>query len=180
MSRENKTRFALLGMLTLGPMSGYDLKKVFDASLRHFWAESYGQIYPILKRLVAQGWAIPKEDDQDGKPHRKVYAITPEGREAFQQWLKEEVSPPTQRLELLLKLYFGAEMPTAMSRNHLLRFREYAERTLAGYRRIEAQLTPLQGANPAAKYWLITLDFGIGYAEAALGWCDRTLKRLED
>jgi hypothetical protein len=44
--RATTSRYALLGMLSLGPGSGYDLKKRIEGSLAHFWSESYGQIYP--------------------------------------------------------------------------------------------------------------------------------------
>ncbi|MGH9601902.1 MAG: PadR family transcriptional regulator, partial [Terriglobales bacterium] len=50
-STTNTTRFALLGLLSLGPQSGYDLKKRMEQSIAHFWSESYGQIYPTLRRL---------------------------------------------------------------------------------------------------------------------------------
>lgn len=62
MARQNKSQYALLGMLTLGEMSGYDIKKLFDTSLRNFWGESFGQIYPILRRLVREGLATVQEE----------------------------------------------------------------------------------------------------------------------
>ena len=55
MSKENKSRYALLGMLSLTSMSGYDLKKAIDLSVRHFWQENYAQIYPMLKQLTKEG-----------------------------------------------------------------------------------------------------------------------------
>ena len=49
--RESRSRYAVLGALTIAPMSGYDLRAFFDQSVRFFWNESYGQIYPELRRL---------------------------------------------------------------------------------------------------------------------------------
>ena len=49
------TAYVILGMLALGPRSGYDIKQFADFSTRHFWATSYGQIYPELKRLTEAG-----------------------------------------------------------------------------------------------------------------------------
>ena len=54
MSSRSTSRYALLGMLSIRPMSGYDIKKLIEASISNFWTESYGQIYPILKTLVAE------------------------------------------------------------------------------------------------------------------------------
>lgn len=58
MAKSGNTMFAVLGVLTKGVYSGYDIKKHFSGSLHHFWSESYGQIYPALKELVAQGYAV--------------------------------------------------------------------------------------------------------------------------
>ena len=50
MAKENRSKYAVLGMLATGPKSGYDIKQTIETSIGHFWNESYGQIYPILKR----------------------------------------------------------------------------------------------------------------------------------
>src|SRR5260370_38491835 len=71
---------ALLGLLSLGPMSGYDIRQLIPRSIGHFWSESYGQIYPGLKRLAAAGLVEKKTQRRKGKPDRHVYSLTPEGR----------------------------------------------------------------------------------------------------
>jgi len=179
MSRVNKSQYALLGMLTLGPKSGYDIKKLFDQSLSNFWTESYGQIYPILKRLVTQGWATVKDEPQAGKPDRKVYAITAKGRAALTQWLQEPTEPPGFRLEILLKLFFGPEVPVAVNRRQVRDFRRHAQETLDTFRGIEAGLKRDATGHPGLPYWLITLDYGRTYYEGVVAWCDRALKRLK-
>ena len=57
MPRENKTKYAVLGLLAYAPLSGYDIRRIYAQSLGNFWSESYGHIYPILKRLKAEGLA---------------------------------------------------------------------------------------------------------------------------
>src|SRR5262249_51757310 len=165
MSRVNKSQYALLGMLTLGPMSGYDMKKLFDGSLANFWTESYGQIYPILKRLVAQGWATLKEEPQAGKPDKKVDAITAKGRTAVHKWLAEPTEAPGFRLELLLKLFFGPEVPVEVNRKQVQAFRQLALSRLESYRGIEAGLKGDKSGHAGLPYWLITLDYGRTYFE---------------
>ena len=61
------------------PRSGYDIKRAVDRTIRHFWAASYGQIYPELKRLEAAGWIAGKDAPQ-GARARRVYTITAQGR----------------------------------------------------------------------------------------------------
>ena len=58
---------ALLGLLSLGPMSGYDIRQLIPRSIGHFWSESYGQIYPGLKRLSAAGFVEKKTERQKRK-----------------------------------------------------------------------------------------------------------------
>ena len=62
--------WAVLGLLGLRPMSGYDIKRAVDRTIRHFWAASYGQIYPELKRLEEAGWIAGKDADRGSRSRR--------------------------------------------------------------------------------------------------------------
>ena len=106
MSRSGRTGQALLGFLTWGPMSGYDLKKVIDGSISNFWSESYGQIYPVLKKLEAEGRVTCREGQEGGRK-RNVYAITEAGSAELDAWLAEPPEDQPSRNELLLKLFFA-------------------------------------------------------------------------
>ena len=106
----NRTSLAILGFLTLGPMSGYDVKKMVEGSIDNFWSESFGQIYPALRRLHAQGMIEKQEHASAGGRPRHVYSIRPRGRETLSQWLHEPTPPARARVELLLKLFFGNEV----------------------------------------------------------------------
>ena len=75
-----KASYVVLGMLRGGPKTGYDIKSLVDRSTRFFWAISYGQVYPELKRLEAAGLAEGEADPSDGR-QRRVYTITPAGEE---------------------------------------------------------------------------------------------------
>src|SRR5260221_4346141 len=86
MAKENKSRYALLGMLSIRPGSGYDIKKFMEQSTSNFWHESYGQIYPLLKQLVDEGLATSHTEKQEGKPERYIYTLTNKGLEELRQW----------------------------------------------------------------------------------------------
>src|SRR2546422_10690896 len=79
--RANTSRDAILGGLSRRALSGYDVKKLIERSIAHFWNESYGQIYPILNRLAAEGLAERRRGRQRGRPGRAVYSLAPEGRQ---------------------------------------------------------------------------------------------------
>ena len=110
--RTSSSTQALLGLLTIEPMSGYDLGRLVRASIGHIWSESYGQIYPNLKKLLAQRLVECKTEKHKGRPDRRIYSITPKGREQLQQWLAIPPQPEIPRNEMLLKLFFGAQAPT--------------------------------------------------------------------
>src|SRR6478735_775489 len=102
--------WAVLGLLGVKPMSGYDIKRVVDRSIRHFWAASYGQIYPELKRLEEAGW-IAGDDEPRGGRARRVYRITDPGTEALRGWLAGRETRIEMRDESLLRLFFADTLP---------------------------------------------------------------------
>ena len=79
--------YAILGFLNYHPYTGYDLKKIFDTSIRHFWPADQSQIYRTLARLTEQGFAEMEKVPQDDRPDRKVYSITEAGRAELMKWL---------------------------------------------------------------------------------------------
>lgn len=96
-----------LGMLTEGPASGYDLKKEFESSFAHFFAAGYGSIYPALSWLSEHGLVDCEEVPQEGKPDRKVYEITGEGREFLLEALKDPNPCHKIRSEFLATMCFA-------------------------------------------------------------------------
>jgi DNA-binding PadR family transcriptional regulator len=109
MAIKNKTRYAILGVLSIKPCSGYDIKKFCDKTISHFWNENFGHIYPILKKMLAEKLICLKESSVNDR--RKQYLITEEGKLAFREWLVQAPQIPSPRSELLLKLSFGNYMP---------------------------------------------------------------------
>lgn len=85
MTKYTQTTYAILGLLTIGCHSGYAIKQMIDQSLNHFWKISYGQIYPTLKQLVADGLAAAQESSPDGTPAKKEYFITAKGRSVLME-----------------------------------------------------------------------------------------------
>ena len=113
MARENKTRHALLGLLSIGPMSGYDMKKLTDFSLGYFWSENYGHIYPILRKLE-EGSLITRHTERTrGRPYRNVYRPTGKGEKELDDWLDIPTEKQSIRNEFLLKLFFGRRLAGA-------------------------------------------------------------------
>ena len=130
---------AVLGMLTLGARTGYDIQKAADVSLRFFWAVSPAQVYGALHRLEAAGLVVGTDDDQ-GARRRRSYAVTAAGRGALAAWLTE---PDSSALELrdqtLLRLFFAAAITPRQARQVLSDARRRAEAMVADF---DARILP--------------------------------------
>ena len=100
----------ILGLLAVRPLAGYDIKAIVDRSTRFFWAASYGQIYPELRRLEAEG-LVQGEDAPNGGRQRRVYSLTPAGRQALVEWLLGTTVTIELRDESLLRLFFADALP---------------------------------------------------------------------
>ena len=111
MNRRRSTPYAILGLLSVEPMSGYDIRKAAAESVGHFWSESFGQIYPALRELTRAGLVRRRTERQAG-PDRHVHEITARGRATLARWLLEPPRVTPVRSELLLKLFFGGRAST--------------------------------------------------------------------
>ncbi|XHR83078.1 MAG: PadR family transcriptional regulator [Gloeotrichia echinulata GP01] len=178
MSRENKSKYAILGILSFGSQSGYDIKKKIEANTSNFWNESYGQIYPILKRLVAEGLATQSVEAQVGKPDRHVYMLTDKGYKELQQWLTTPVDPQVDRIEILLKLFFGQQMTVGDNIRHLEQFRHQQQKLLQKYIALVEDVKMQDAESLNATYWLMTASYKLHVTQALIGWCDETLAKL--
>ncbi len=170
---------ALLGLLSLRPMSGYDIRQLIQRSIGHFWSESYGQIYPGLKRLAAAGLVAKKTERKKGSPDRHVYSLTAEGREQLRRWLKLPVAEEVARNELLLKLFFGAEVSPGVSREHVQTYLELHQRKLQVYGEIAKSLRKEKANDPQLPFCLMTLNLGRHHSAAMVKWCKETLAELD-
>jgi DNA-binding PadR family transcriptional regulator len=176
--RNDTSRYAVLGMLSIRPMSGYDIKQAIGESIVHFWDESYGRIYPSLQRLAAEGLARRKTARQDGRPERQVYSLTSQGRQALERWLALPIREQKPRSELLLKLFFGRHLPAAVAVRFVEHYRQEQVQSLAAFRSLEREVKAQTPRHPDQPFWLITIRFGQHRSRAAVEWCDETLRSL--
>ena len=168
----------LLGLLAIEPMSGYDLGQVIRASVGHIWNESYGQIYPNLKRLAAEGFVAAKTERQKGKPDRRIYSITDKGRERLVKWLALPPQPEIARNEFLLKLFFGERIPTEILIGWVKRMIESESAALREFTRVEREDIAQNQHYPGAPYWKMAARFGQLELKAHLKWAEETLAEL--
>jgi DNA-binding PadR family transcriptional regulator len=176
MSAPNRTRLALLGFLSWGPLSGYRLKQLIEISISSFWTESYGQIYPMLRQLEREGLA--KARTAKGGRGQTTYAITEAGRAELARWLGEATAPRPPRNELLLKLFFGRYAKPAELRRQLESYRAERAALAARYEKTRAMLEAIADPPPHLPYWLLTLRYGESEVAFQLRWADAALATL--
>jgi PadR family transcriptional regulator, regulatory protein AphA len=177
--KKNKTRYAVLGLLSMESMSGYDIKKRFESLASNFWNESYGQIYPILKRLVNEEMATRSIQKQEGKPDRHIYTLTQKGHKELEFWLKEKVEPYVGRHEILLKLFFGDKIPVKDNLRQLAHFKTMHEKELSDLKSLKKNLTAENQGKSYFPYWMMTVRFGELVNEAYVKWADEILGQME-
>lgn len=175
--RAKTTPYAILGMLQIAPMSGYDLRKEASTSIGYFWSESYGQLYPALRDLSAAGMIRPRAGSSRAGRERQVYEITPKGRQVLRQWRSQPPHAAPLRSELLLKLFFGDRASLGPELDWIEALEGKERRALGEFQRIREELAR-QGDHPSLPFWLITLSFGEHRSRAVIRWCQETKAAL--
>jgi DNA-binding PadR family transcriptional regulator len=161
-------------MIALGKQTGYDIKQLVDQSTRHFWAASYGQIYPELRRLEEQG-LISGESDPRGGRARTVYELTPAGESALDDWLELDAQPTFEvRDEGMLKLFFSDVGSRDRRAQHLHAMREAHLRTLGQLETLGAS----KGDMPTGPR--LTLELGMALHRWIVEWCEAAERRLAE
>jgi PadR family transcriptional regulator, regulatory protein AphA len=169
------TGYVILGMLRHQPRSGYEIKQMVDHSTRFFWAASYGQIYPELRKL-AKGGLVEGEAQPQGGRKRTLYRLTPTGSEELRRWLSEEPEVLEIRDEGLLKLFFASAGPADTAMQTVEARQRIYERKLAALREIEPRAAA--SADDGDPFPYLVLRYGIESSEWAIGWCERARKEL--
>ncbi|GHG49303.1 transcriptional regulator [Sinomonas cellulolyticus] len=107
-------RFALLALLRVGPLSGYDLQKQFALSVGHVWHAPDSQIYPELRKMEAEGLVEGEEQARGQRGTRRVYHVTDAGERAFQEWMRSPLEYARVRDPAHLRAaYLEASTPAA-------------------------------------------------------------------
>lgn len=100
-------RMLILAIVEAQPNTGYTITKEFDAVAGFFWRASHQQVYRELAALADDGLVRFREVSQQGRPDKKVYAITAAGRKAFAQWFAEAQEAPRVNDPLMVKFFAG-------------------------------------------------------------------------
>ncbi|MDD2921872.1 MAG: PadR family transcriptional regulator [Anaerolineales bacterium] len=173
---------AILGFLEYQPMTGYDLKKFFDQSVAHFWSAAQSHIYKALETLEKDGFVESQIIQGEGKPNRKQYQITEEGRSELHRWVVTPLPLAATREAWLIQIFFShassneeiIELLKARANN----IREMLE---AFHTQIPASVeenSAREGMTRMSQLWKLTADYGADYYKSELAWLDKTIKKI--
>lgn len=175
-------KYALLGFIDVCPnVSGYDLKKYFDASLIYYWPATHSQIYRTLDELKAEGLITQHIINQEDKPNKKVYVITDKGQKNLTEWLKKPAELPVIRHTLLLKLSYASELQPTDIVDLLIDYREKVIERLKTYQNGSQEIVNHYARQELEKYlWQMCLDSGLTYYRGELEWLEKAIQKLQN
>lgn len=170
----------ILTVLSTREATGYDITKEFSHSIGYFWKASHQQVYRELNKMAEQGQVTCRLEPQEGKPDRKVYAITEAGREALFQWFQEPVKPVTTRDEFSAKLLVCAVHDSTPMQHQLVSLIDESKALINHYRELErlhfGQLSQLDRQQRLDR---LTLRRGIYVRQAWIQWAEEVLEELQ-
>lgn len=174
---------AILGFLYSQPYSGYDLKKVFDQSVRHFWPADQAQIYRTLGKLTKRGLAEMEVVHQEDRPDRKVYHITERGRKELLRWLAAPHAMQDTRSAELIQVFFSGDLSDEQVLKNFERHARQLRSLIDVYTGIplDPSCTTNDPHDRRRKFYrLLTLECGFFNAKAELAWTESVIERLKN
>ena len=170
------TEYAVLGLLTFGDASGYDLSRMASRSVGYMWAPSKSQTYKVLPRLVEWGLAEGREVEQRGRPDKAIYRVTDDGLRALRAWIEDVETEPSGGVGVFaLKLFLAGAASEQATMAQLAAYEGFLARRLTAYEDMEANLPDDEPVHSR-----ILLRHGIVRTRATLGWAKEARNALAD
>jgi PadR family transcriptional regulator, regulatory protein AphA len=172
---------AILGFLEREPMTGYDLKtRCFDEAAGHVWTADQAQVYRTLERLSDRGLVRSRVLPQRGRPDRRIYRITPKGRDALVAWLRQPQAAAPVRDPLLVRVFMAGDLTDTEIADLLTRARDDYQARLEALRADAAADTPSCAGTDArgAALYRMTLAAAMSATRAVIDWIDDCTDRI--
>lgn len=176
-------KHAILGFLSYEPLSGYNLKKAFDNSVRHFWPANQSQIYRTLSQMTDEGLVEKEVIEREERLDMKIYSITEAGRSELHGWLTTPLPEKDIREPFLIQVFFGGKLSDEEILNLLQHEKKVTEEGLLAYDAVYQTVTAQPNSihhDPRAFYLsMLTLGYGIKSNRALLEWLNSAIERIE-
>jgi len=175
-------KHAILGFLSIQPLSGYDLKKAFDHSVRHFWPANQSQIYRTLAQMTDEGLLEKEVIEREERLDMKIYRISDAGKAELHAWLSTPLPEQDTREPFLIQIFFGGQLSDEELLNLLQQQVRDSEERLAVYtamHRASMEHAP-QADDPRAFFLsMLTLEYGLRSNQVLLEWLNNAIQQIE-
>jgi len=175
-------KYAILGLLSVKPQTGYELKAHFDQSIQYLWKADQAQIYRTLKDITREGFASSQTIQQVGRPNKIIYELTPDGEDELRRWLSIPLPPNEQRNAGLMQIFFLGRISDAEILITLKREREQLKAGLAGLSSLEtdSELFAVNTTSPRIHFFFeMTRQLGIRTMKLNLEWIEEVIANIE-
>jgi PadR family transcriptional regulator AphA len=172
---------ALLGLLSVRPMTGYEIGRHYARALGPWWETPRTQIYPKLRELQSRGLIEQEHVVQEGKPNKRVYSIGPAGSAALTSWLAGPIRRTDMKHHMMMRLFLGNLLPADTMRKLLENYRTEMAEWAASLREARDKFSAsLAGPYRTSVYYeLLSLDHLIAVADLEVSGTDKALKAIK-
>jgi len=174
---KSTTRYAVLGLLAIKPMSAYELVKFSNETIGFFWNESYGNIHRMLRKLEYENMIFLIQDLPSGR-RKKTYTTTEKGHQQLKAWLQKPPEEIILRDELLLKLFMSEQEDITQMCMILQQELEEMTKGLAILNEVHREIEGMDQDQTRKAFWLLTLNYGKSYAKTRQTWCQEAIDQL--
>lgn len=178
MPRENKSQYAILGLLSKHELSGYEMKEKINKISYFHWSESNAQLYPLLKELESQKLVKSYIDLSSGARKKRIYQITPEGLAHLIEWLKKPAVRSHYREEMLLKVALGQHLPKTTLLSHLENYKQQLKEQQQLLAEMTTHINQYHNNRKDYSYLHLTYDYAETILEAKLKWVEHAFTQL--
>jgi len=175
-------KHGILGLLTYGEKTGYDLSKFFKSSLALFWDAKTSQIYRELDKMEENGWLSSRSIIQSDKPNKRVYSITEYGQDELMDWLCHPETDIDDAMRVksafLMRIFFSEGVGRKKTLEVLYKYKEKCQARMAEIGQASVHIKNQPDAERTT-YWQLTAMFGETMLEARINWADKAIAVLE-
>lgn len=167
-------KYAILGILSIQPQTGYDLKKRFTESAALYWSGNNNQIYRTLSQLLQEHLASKEVQLQEKAPTKSIYTITEKGRAELKNWILSVPEPPEYRSTFLIRLMWAGHLEADELDSLLAQYEQHVEIQLLLEREKSRRGHTLVARTPRdSQLWNLVTTNILEFYEWELNWVRR-------
>ncbi|HCU92329.1 MAG TPA: hypothetical protein DHU96_06140 [Actinobacteria bacterium] len=172
---------ALLALLSIRPMTGYEIHRHNARALSPWWETPRTQIYPKLRELEKRGLIEHEYVVQEGKPNKRLYSLRPPGSEALSHWLGGSITAPDMHHHMMMRLFLGNLLPVEETCRLLADYRDRMAARADSLRHARQRFAgSLTGPYRASVFFeLLSLDHLIAMTDLEVAGTDKALAALQ-